>query len=416
LQKRRQQLNHIENEILSLAWHKSGTNLIKMPQYPATTNIKNIIRELREENRINQLNPFQWCDLGFYYTKIGLREKAKKAFLIAINLNNSNRYVVRSVARFFLHIGDIEFAHRILTGSPRIKNDVGLISAEIAFSELMGKKSKFIDQGIRLKDDKNISIMEKNELLAQFATLEYCHGKTSKGKKLVEECLISPNENSLAQFAFLEKKNIIEPVYTTNSVVFQYEALARNYFADAEFQKSFENAKAWYDFQPFSNRPATLAVYIASAVLGNYKEAIAIAETALKTTPSSFLLKNNLAYAYAKNDQIAESVSVLKRINRNEIDDYDKAVLNATTGFIAFKLGDVNSAKNGYDEAIKYFRLIRDDISLARALYNYSNVLESIDRVSSINILKEVMELSQKNSIVELNYLLKTKNTNLRDA
>jgi tetratricopeptide (TPR) repeat protein len=416
LEKRKRQLNHIENEILFLAYHKGGDNIIKMPQHSSATDIKTIIRDIKEENRINQLNPFQWCDLGFYYTKIGLKEKAKKAFLIAINLNNSNRYVVRSVARFFLHIGDIEFAHKILTDSPRIKIDVGLISAEIAFSEIMGKKSKFIDQGIRLKDDKNISIMEKNELLAQFATLEYCYGKDSKGKKLVEECLISPNENSLAQFAFLEKKNILDPIYVANSVVFQYEALARNYFADAEFQKSFENAKAWYDFQPFSNRPATLAVYIASAVLDNYKEAIDIAETALKITPSSFLLKNNLAYAYAKNDQIDEAVRVLRRINKNEIDEYDKAVLNATTGFIAFKLGDVNSAKIGYDEAIKYFRLIKDDISLARALYNYSNVLENFNKVDSINALREVAKLSQKHSIVELNYLLKNKTIYLENT
>jgi tetratricopeptide (TPR) repeat protein len=416
LKNRKQQLNHIENEILSLACHKKKNDTMQIPQYSSVHDIKTIIRNLKEENRINQLNPFQWCDLGFYYTKMGLKEKAKKAFLIAINLNNSNRYVVRSVARFFLHIGDIEFAHKILTDSPRIKIDVGLISAEIAFSELMGKKSKFIDQGVGLKDDKNISIMEKNELLAQIATLEYLHGKNSKGRKLVEECLISPNENSLAQFAFLEKKNIIDPIYAINSVIFQYEALARNYFADAEFQKSFENAKAWYDFQPFSNRPATLAVYIASAVLDNYREAIDIAETALKITPSSFLLKNNLAYAYAKNDQITEAVRVLKRINKSEIDDYDKAVLNATTGFIAFKLGNANSAKIGYNEAIKYFRLIKDDISLARALYNYSNVLESINKVDSINILREVAELSQKNSIVELNYLLKNKMIHFGDV
>jgi tetratricopeptide (TPR) repeat protein len=409
LKNRKSQLTHIENEILSLACHKKESDIMQMSQYSSTTDIKSIIRTLKEENRINQLNPFQWCDLGFYYTKMGLKGKAKKAFLIAINLNNSNRYVVRSVARFFLHIGDIEVAHKILIDSPRIKIDVGLISAEIAFSELMGKKSKFVDQGIRLKDEKNISIMEKNELLAQIATLEYSYGKNSKGKKLVEECLISPNENSLAQFAFLEKKNIIDPISVANLVVFQYEALARNYFADAEFKKAFENAKAWYDFQPFSNRPATFAVYIASAVLGNYKEAIDIAEEALKITPSSFLLKNNLAYAYAKNDQVDEAVRVLKRINKNEISDYDKAVLNATTGFVAFKLDDADSAKVGYDEAIKYFRLTKDDISLARALYNYSNVLESINKVDSINALKEVAELSRKNSIVELNYLVKNK-------
>jgi tetratricopeptide (TPR) repeat protein len=404
---RKQQLNHIENEILSLAYQKNENHATQNRQYSSNNDIKNIIKALKEENQINQLNPFQWCDLGYYYTKMGHKEKAKKSFLIAIGLNNSNRFVVRSVARFFWHMGDVEFAHKILTDSPRIKFDANLISAEIAFSELMGKKSKFIDQGVKLKDDKNISVMEKNELLAQIATLEYSHGKNSKGKKLIEECLINPNENSLAQFAFLEKKRIIEPLSGINfSVIFSYEALARNFFANSEFQKAFENAKSWYDFQPFSNKPLVFASYIASSVLGNYQEAIDILESALNISPG-FPILNNLVFSYAKNNQIQNAVNILRKINKYELSDYNKAVLNATTGLVVFKLGDISTAKFCYEEAIKYFRLIRDNASLARALYNYGVLLESIDKNESEPIFIEVSKLSKENSIIELEYLIK---------
>jgi tetratricopeptide (TPR) repeat protein len=289
--------------------------------------------------------------------------------------------------------------------SPRIRRDPNLVSAEIAFSELMGKKSKFIDAGIRLKDDSNISILEKNELLAQIATLEFSHGKNSKGKILINECLKNPNENSLAQIAFLEKKRYIDPVEVTNSsAIFQFEALARHYFANANFQKSYECAKLWYNFQPFTNFPAVLSTYIAIEILGRYQEAIDIAEEALKISPNSISLKNNLAFSYAKNGQSDKAINIISSINRGGLDNYNKAILNATTGYIAYKIGNMDSAKYGYNEAITYFRTNKEDEeSLARALYNYADIL---DKNEKIVVLKEVEELSKKNNIIELKYLL----------
>jgi len=407
LDKKKEFLNHIEKEILQIANLKKTNKEVSTQLNQNANNVYNNISEIKILNKINPLNSLQWCNLGYYYTKLGQKDKAKKAFLTSIGLNNSNRHIVRSVARFFLHMGDIEFGHRILTMSPRINYDASLVSAEIAYSELMGKKSKFIDKGIKLKDDKNILVFEKNELLAQIATLEFSHGKNSKGKLLVEECLLDPNENSLAQISFLKKKRNIESITeVTPTVIFQYEALARSFFSDANFEKAFENAKEWFHFQPFSDHPASFSTYIASEILDKQQEAIDIAEAALKITPNSVTLKNNLAFAFAKSDRIKEAVSTLKNINRNEISKHEQAVLNATNGFIAFKLGDINSAKIGYDEAINYFRMKKDEDSLARALYNYSNILDKNERHI---ILREVSELSKRNSIIELNYLLERK-------
>jgi Tfp pilus assembly protein PilF len=407
LNSRKEHLNQIEKEILFIANAKYN-NEKSMPSNKSDDKIFDYIKKIKKLNRINPLNSLQWCNLGYYYTKLGQKNKAKKAFLTSIGLNNSNRHIVRSVARFFLHIEDIEFGHKILTMSPRINNDASLISAEIAYSELMKKRSKFIDKGIKLKDDENISVFEKNELLAQIATLEFSHGKNSKGKLLVEKCLLDPNENSLAQISFLKNKRNIESITEIiPTVIFQYEALARSFFSDADFEKAFENAKEWFHFQPFSDHPASLSTYIATEILDRQQEAIDIAKSALTITPDSVTLKNNLAFALAKNNRAEEALNIINGINKNEISDYDRAVLSATDGFIAFKLDDLKSAKFGYDEAIKYFRLNKnDEISLARALYNYSNIL---DKNESNTILREVSELSKKNSIVELNYLLERK-------
>jgi len=403
LDTQRSRLNQIEKDIISIANHKLLNNAMQI-QSDNDNDVKTKIKNLKAANISNPFSALQWCNLGYCYIKLGLRDKARKAFLISIGLNNSNRHIVRSVARFFQHIGDIEYGHQILSISPRIKHDPNIVSAELAFSELMGKKSKFIDAGIKLKDDTNISILEKNELLAQIATLEFAHGKNSKGRILLNECLKNPNENSLAQIAFLEKKRFIDPMTITNSsAIFQFEALARQNFSNANFQESYKYAKLWYNFQPFTKFPATLSTYIAIEILGKYQEAIDIAEEALEISPDSISLKNNLAFAYAKNGQPDKACNIINSINKSGLDNYNKAILNATTGYIAYKIGDINSAKFGYNEAITYFRLNKDEESLARALYNYADILEENDRIT---ILKEVAELSKKNNLIELEYLL----------
>jgi tetratricopeptide (TPR) repeat protein len=382
LNKKMNQLNQIEKEILNIASLKISNNEIPIQIQQSDENIQNTIKEIKNKNILNPMNSLQWCNLGYYYTRLGLRKKAKKVFSISIGLNNFNRYIVRTVARFFLLIGDIEFGHKILTMSPRIDFDANLISAEIAFSELMGRKNKFIDKGMKLKQDENISI------------LELAYGKTKKGKMLIKECLISPNENSLAQIAFLEKKHLIEPILDNSpSVIFQFEALARSYFAKTDFENALKNAKKWYDFQPFCINPAALSTYIASSILGDFHEAINIAKMALKISPNNFLLQNNLAFSYARNNQVTEAIGAINKINKNEINDFDRAILNATGGFIAFKEGNIDLAKFGYNEAIKYFRLTNDEISLARALYYYSSILDTNEKKS---VLNEVEILSKK--------------------
>jgi cytochrome c-type biogenesis protein CcmH/NrfG len=103
LNARKKYLNQIEKEIVLLANAKHNNDISTQPHKSDNT-INNLISEVRESNRINPLNSLQWCNLGYYYTKIGLRDKAKRAFLISIRLNNSNRHIVRSAARFFLHL------------------------------------------------------------------------------------------------------------------------------------------------------------------------------------------------------------------------------------------------------------------------------------------------------------------------
>jgi tetratricopeptide (TPR) repeat protein len=410
-------LNKIELDILEIALRK------KIPDESITyccennEDIKLRIKELKAAKKNNLINPFLWCDIGYYYTILGEKEKAKRAFLAAISLNNSNRYIVRSVARFFLHLDEYDFAHRVLVDSPRIIQDPGILAAEIAISELMERKSRYIDDGIRIVENDDVSLIEKNELMGQIATIEFAHGKSSKARKLVEKCLNVPNENILAQFEFISNTHRIDHEFDSKqfSVMCQYEALTRAYFNESNFEKSLVNAKLWLEFQPFSHKPAILASYIAAAVLNNHNEAIQIVQSALFISPESTALKNNLAFSLAKTGRIQEALNVLKSIKYNSLSKYEAAVLTATIGFVSYKSGNLEYAKNGYDSAIQYFRNNGYSIALTRALYNYSSVLMDSDIEKSKALKKEAYELSIKNNIVEIKYLLNSQNEKNND-
>jgi tetratricopeptide (TPR) repeat protein len=94
-------LNQIEKDVLIIANHKLINNEVKIQNDKNDDNVKAKIKDLKAINIFNPYNALQWCNLGYYYMKLGLRNKARKAFLTSIGLNNSNRHIVRSVARFF---------------------------------------------------------------------------------------------------------------------------------------------------------------------------------------------------------------------------------------------------------------------------------------------------------------------------
>ena len=53
-------------------------------------------------------NPIWYSEIALAYTKLGLTKKAVDYMKIAIHLAPVSRYISRSAARLFLHIGDIE--------------------------------------------------------------------------------------------------------------------------------------------------------------------------------------------------------------------------------------------------------------------------------------------------------------------
>lgn len=366
------------------------------------------IQKIRASTKVNNRNPILWCDLGYYYTTLGLTKQATKCYLIALGLNNHNRHVLRSVSRFFLHIDDPGRALNILRESPNIKNDVGLLSAEIAISELVGKKSRFLDYGKMKLDDEDISIFEKNELLAQVASLEFSYGKNRLGKEYVEKCLVMPNENSLAQFEFLSKRIHIDGNFSSHNydVLCKHEALARAYYIRNKYEEAITEVSLWMDFQPFSSLPACYGSYISSTLLEDHEKSIQILKKAIKVSPEDFTLLNNYAFALASLNRENEAYEKLNLIDTRQLEPSELAVFNATMGLIKIKEGNVSEGKALYEKAINYFIRNKEVSALLRAKYHYGRALFNVDYSQSQILISDVYEIAKKINFIDLVYAI----------
>ena len=315
------------------------------------------IGAIKKNLRTYTRNPIQWMDLAYFYTGIGQNIPAKKCVDIALLLSKDNRYLLRSASRFFVHIGDWDSALHYIRKSDVSKHDPWLISAELAISDIKNFTPKFIKEA-KFFLKKQIDPFHLSELASAFGTLELKSGSNKVAKKLFKISLKDPTENSLAQAIFLQQKKIIKVEETRINIHLNFECKARSYLENEEFEKAFEQIQKWLSYQPFSSRTAVQGSYIASVVLGKFEKAIEMLKIGKTSSPKDFLLNNNLAFSLASLDRISDAKSTLKKINKENLaeTEYEKNILKATRGLINFRDGEIETGRNLYKEAIKFFQ------------------------------------------------------------
>jgi tetratricopeptide (TPR) repeat protein len=113
----------------------------------------------------------EWVELARAFTIAGQNEKARKAILAALQLAPNNRFVLRSAARFFIHLGNPDTAQALLGSAQSISQDPWLMASEIAIADSLGKSSKHI-RAAREKFGDDVPASELTELAAALGTLE----------------------------------------------------------------------------------------------------------------------------------------------------------------------------------------------------------------------------------------------------
>ncbi|WP_337287557.1 hypothetical protein [Candidatus Methylomirabilis sp.] len=347
-------------------------------------------------------NAIAWADLAFHYTLLGQKQRAEHCMDIAVSLGRDNRFILRSAARYFLHMGEADKSLFHLRRSPLSKVDPWLASAEIAISEGIENKTRLMKPAQAMISDRDLSPWSINELAATLSTVEARHGSASKSKKLLSKALQQPNENTLAQAEWLASRLGQEVTRPQINVLAMYEADARRSLRDGDYGHALERAKEWFQFQPFTTRPAIMASYIAAVCLQNDHEAIAIIEKAKATSLENFYLNNNHAFSLASLGRLTESEKVITRIDESNLTERERNTFAATKGLIEFRRGNASEGRDLYKKAIAGFKNINQYHLAAIATFFLAREENLIQSSLADDAIKAAKGLVDKYDVKEL--------------
>ena len=310
------------------------------------------LRVYRRRLRVGPNNPLLWLDLALEYSAIGKFKSAERAIVVATSLARSNRIVLRSASRFFLHCGQNDRAHSLLVAAKELQNDPWLLSAEIAVADLTGHTSRYIRTGREMLASGKHSPRQLSELASAIGTLELSAGKIQHSKGLLTRSLEDPTDNSVAQASWAQRTTPelgLGPAYSW--VPYSFEARAWENAMEGKWEEAMTAARDWQNYEPTSGRAAVFGSWMAAAMIRNYDDAIQIANQGLRADPNKVVLANNLAFAMVCSGQLDAAKRVLQKWPIANLAKEHKPIILATKGLLAFREGDRNSGRELYRRA-----------------------------------------------------------------
>jgi len=314
-----------------------------------------LIHSIRTRLRSEPRNPILWVELARLYTLNGDRRRALRCMTTATGLAPDNRFVVRSAARLFLHEHDAGTALKVIRRAAGAKRDPWLLAAEIAVASASRSPALFAKIGTNRNQDDNITPFARTELSSALATLEMENGRTRKARQLFRQSLLGPNENSIAQVEWANRKiGGLEFDRELLTVPKSFEASANLNLNDGEWKYAIAQGMEWLRDQPFSTRPAAFTSYI-SSLIEDYGKSITILKQSLTSNPDDPLLINNLAFALGSANRLEEAKNVLRKIDVTHINsgELSAVALAATAGLLLFRQGFLDRGREYYELAIE---------------------------------------------------------------
>jgi hypothetical protein len=326
------------------------------------------IARLRQMLHLEPRNAVRWVDFALEQTIRGNRTAAGRAIAVATNLCPENRFVLRSAARFYVHVNEPDRAHWLFERSVRTSSDPWLAAAAVAVADAAKLPTRHKRAARGLIEDAGVFPWHASELSGALATEEWKAGADRRGRQLMRFALEQPTENVLAQAEWAHEEGLLRDreSFAITSAAHPHEAVARHAAYSLEWQDAVDAAYQWLNDQPFSEDAAAFGSWAASQS-GNYKASSDFCRDGLLANENSALLMNNLAYAEACEGNFAEAITWVKRARSLRPHPYHQALLSATAGLICFKSGDADQGRRLYESAITAFNRLGEKDSAAMA-------------------------------------------------
>jgi len=338
------------------------------------------IRQLRKRLQGSMSNPLAWADLARLYASLGENEKSERAMLVAVELAGRNRWITRSASRLFVHLGKPDRALDVIAKNPFTRGDPWLMAANVAVSQVAGVAPIFWKEAKKLLSA-DVRPVHLAELSSAIATLELDSGQTKHAKKLLQQSLIEPTGNALAQAQWAKRAKHISnlDLSAVSTVDDASEAKYWAAYAAGEMEIALRFAKEWLRDEPYSSRAAVIASYVAS-LLNDYSSIEQILSIGLRANGENKTLKINRAFCiFASGDSgmfgrfKVTAASVYRDLNNaQKSDDFNTvAHAEATIGLCFYRTGNAEKGKQFYDNAEKIFDKLKIPGSVLLCLQNH---------------------------------------------
>lgn len=327
---------------------------------------------LREEARNGLLHAEQ----ARLYAIIDEAHAAEQSFIRALATTPDNRHILRSFARFMVHVDEPAVALRKLRKSAAIASDPWVQAAEIALSEFHGVGSLVAKSASRMLDAFQFRREHTSELATALATLERQTGHRKRAHKRLKESLLHPSENALAQATWLMREapsDLPDELSEVLLSVFGGSAEARTYalLKQKHWDEAVDSFAKWQDEESFSQHIAIEGSYYAISFAKNYDAAIAMCRNGLVANSTSHSLLNNLCYAERRRGFIDDAVKTMARLKSVHSSWKRSPVYLATDGMLNFAVGNHDSGRAMYLEALGAARDQNDETLSRRVMMHW---------------------------------------------
>lgn len=377
-----------KNTVIKLNFDINSVNIFDDKSNLLEIHLK--INSLKRKLIDNPYNPINWVDIARLYSILGQEKKAERAIKNALFLSPENRFVLRSVARFFVHIGDFDYAHDIIRKSELTKHDTWLLATEISLAALRERNSRFTKTGLQIVESGTFHPFNVTELASALATLEMENANLKQSKKLFEKSLVKPNDNSLAQaeWASQEEKKLSTINPSQFQLINSFEAMALDFSEQKKWNESIESSKKWFLDLPFSRASVLFGNEIASRKLKDHNTAVEVAKLGLISHPNDAHLLNNIIYSLCLQNKTDEAKRYLEMVKKEDMHtNNDTAIcLTATRGLLVFRQGFHEVGRQLYLESMKMSKANGNNYLNSLALINYirEEILLGVEDVSEI--------------------------------
>lgn len=377
------------------ATHKSGAPFLK---------------EARQLLAIEYRNPVLLVDVARELTSMGHHQGALRYIRAAIAMAPESRFVVRSSARYFLHIGEYEYAHDILRRAPNIKSDPWLQASEVAVATIRKRPSLLTKNTFRsLLEAKHIG-QERSELACAVATMELNSGANKNAKQLFNKTLVHPNDNSLAQAEWAaERLKLVVDERVLNTPL-SFEANSSNAYRRLEIKEAIEHALRWAQDEPFASRPFDSLSYFYS-LDDDFESALQSGEKAIRIEDDEKMAHHlNRLFAKIQLGQIDDAYPELLRLAQRSDAKSHAVHLCADYGALAYATDDLEQGRLFYERAIEMARKRNDPHSEGQALAFFARAAVAHKDPNVVAILEQansrVMKLPSQGAIYVVSRLV----------